>query len=168
MSPLVFLLPLSINPQNTTNIQALTLPARNAGTCVVHTIRNAKGRTNALTRSALVIKTVTPGGSREMSLIRDKAGTVVGYEEMTSVFIAPYTSEADNIVAFYRPDGRVSGTWTHLTSQMSDSGLTKLDTASLRKMREHAVRHSSRKPLDKAELQQVRTLVTWISKRCAA
>jgi hypothetical protein len=87
---------------------------------------------------------------------------------MSSVFIPPSASENDNIVATYRPDGRLSGTWTHLSIQMSDSGLTKLDTVSLRKMRERAVRHSNRKALDAHELQQVRTLINWVSRRCPA
>jgi hypothetical protein len=168
ITPLVFLLPLSIDSQDTANVQALTLLAKNAGTCFAHTVQNANGRTNAVNRSALVVKTVTPSGSREISIFRDKAGNVVGYAEISSVFIPPFASENDNIVASYRPDGRVSGTWTHLTIQMSDSGVTKLDTASLRKMRERAVRRSSQKPLDTADQQQVRTLIKWVSRRCPA
>jgi hypothetical protein len=166
--PLVFVLPLSIDSQDTASIQALTVPAANVGTCVAHTIQKTNGRANVVTRTSLVIKTVLPNGSREISLFRDKAGTVFGYAEMISVFIPPSASENDNIVATYRPDGRFSGTWTHLSIQMSDSGLTKLDTVSLHKMREGAVRHSSKKALDAHEQQQVRTLINWVSKRCPA
>lgn len=163
---LVFVLPLRIDSQDMASIQALTVPAANVGTCVAHTIQKANDRANAVTRSSLVMKTVPPNGSREISLFRNKAGTVFGYAEMSSVFIPPSASENDNIVATYRPDGRFSGTWTHVSIQMSDRGLEKVDTVSLRKMREGAVRHSNRKALDAHELQQVRTLITWVRRRC--
>jgi hypothetical protein len=162
--PLVFVLPLIIDCQDTASIQALTVPAANVGTCLARTAHNSNGRT--VTGSALVIKTVVPNGSREISLLRDETGAVVLYAEMSSVFNPPSASVGDNIVASYRPDGRISGTWTHLYIQMSDSGLTKLDTVSLRKMREGAVRHSERRALDAHELQQVRTLMNWVSRRC--
>lgn len=158
------MLPLLIDCQDTASIQALTVPAANVGTCLARTVHNSNGRT--VTQSALVIKTVVPNGSREISLLRDEAGTVVGYAEMSSVFNPQSGSVGDNIVASYSPDGRVSGTWTHLSIQMSDSGLTKLDTVALRKMREGAVRHSERRALDAHEQQEVRALINWVSRRC--
>jgi hypothetical protein len=169
---LVLVLPFSLNAQDVAKVQALTVPARNVGTCFAHTVQRTDGHANAGTRTVLVIKLVikskTPGNSREISLFRDKAGTAAGYAEMNSVFNPPFASESDNIVASYRPDGSVSGTWTHLTIQMSDSGFSKLDSASLRQMRERAVHHSTRKPLDAADQERVRTLIHWVSRRCAA
>ena len=162
---LVFILPLRIDSQDMASIQALAVPAANVGTCVARTIQKANDRANAVTRSSLVMKTVPPNGSREISLFKNKAGTVFGYAEMSSVFVPPSASESDNILATYRPDG-LSGTWTHVSIQMSDSGLKKVDTVSLRKMSEGAVRHSNRKALDAHELQQVRTLINWVSRRC--
>jgi hypothetical protein len=168
VSLLVLCLPFSVNAQDIQNFQALTLPARNVGTCFAHTVQKTVGHANAGTESILVIKSKTPGNSREISLIRDKAGAAVGYAERNFVFNPPSASESDNIVASYHHDGSVSGRWTHMTMQMSDSGLSTLDSASLRRMRERAIRHSTRKPLDAADQKRVRTLIQWVSRRCPA
>jgi hypothetical protein len=168
VSLLAFILPWSLHAQGRANVQTLTVPTRNAGTCFFHAAQKVAGKTNAVSRSELVIKTATPGASREISVFRDKAGSVIGYAEISSIFTPPFASESDNIVATHGADGRVSGTWTHLTVVMSDSGLTKLDTASLRKMRDRAVRHSSQKPLDYSAQQKVRTLIKWFGTRCPA
>ena len=165
---LASLLPLRLIAQDNANVRPLTLPSNNAGTCSFHAAHKVGVAGNMVSRTELAIRTVTPGGSREISVFKDQAGRIVGYAEMSSIFIPPFSSKGDNIVATYAPDGRISGTWTHFTVQMSDSGLTRLDTASLRKMRDRAVRHSTQKSLDATDQKQVRALVKWLASRCPA
>jgi hypothetical protein len=103
-----------------------------------------------------------------MFITRDRAGKPVLYVEMSSVSTDILAGDVNSIIATLRPDGGVAGFLTRQSIQMSDSGMPRPDTASLRVMRERAARHWNREPLDAAAQRKVRELVEWLNKRCPA
>lgn len=163
---IVFTLPARTEAQSTAHFQPLTVPPPDVGTCLPPLQLGADSGAKAAFHSRLVMTNRTPGARRDLSILRDNAGRTVGYTESVSLSTGNLASVADNIVATLRPDGRVTGFWMHISVQMSDSGRPRLDTASLRAMRDQAVRHSSREPLDTAAQRKVRALVTWLGRRC--
>jgi len=168
MATLALLLPLSLQAQSVSSVQAFTVPSDNAGTCIAPTRPRGAGHADSLRRSTLSIMTTPPGGSRQMSMVRNRDGTIVAYSEMSSVFVPPQDENGDIIVAVLGRAGRVTGTWTHVTIEMPDPRTVKLDTASLRKAGRGTVRDSTKRALTPAETRELQTITAWLSKRCPA
>jgi len=102
-----------------------------------------------------------------MSLVRDSSGAVIGFSDRVNISTGRAAAEGEAVVASLRADGHVTGFVMRTDIQMADSGLTAFDSASLRRMRESAKTSSSQVALDARGQNQVRALVSWLSKRCA-
>ena len=157
--------PAPLRAQTPAYFKALTVPPRTVGTCLEPDQRADRG---AGRRPAprLVMSSRTPNARREMSLVRDSTGSVVGFNEMIHVSTARLASVGETVVASLRPDGRIVGYVMRTEIQMSDSGSRGFDSASLKRMLESATRTSSRAMLDAPGQSKVRALATWLAKRC--
>jgi hypothetical protein len=105
---------------------------------------------------------VPPRGSRILSLFRNRAGVSVGYEEIVTVLIPPNVGETHMILAAFHPGGSVTGMWTDISVRMPADGIANLDTARLRRAREHAESHTDKRALTPAEQQRVRAVAAWV------
>lgn len=146
--------------------KALTVPPVTVGTCLEPTAQRTDRGARRRPAPRLVMSSRTPNARREMSLVRDSAGAVVGYIEMVHVSTARLASVGETVVASLRPGRRIVGYTMRIETQMSDSGSQGFDPASLQRMRERAKHNSSRVVLDALGQSKVRVLSTWLAKRC--
>jgi hypothetical protein len=114
----------------------------------------------------LVITTVEPNSRREIRVITGVNENATTFADMVYRSTGLLSSTADNVVARIDEAGQMRGFRQQNTVQMSDTAAARIDTMALRVMKDHAVRHSSRKSLDATTKTKVRQLVDWMSKRC--
>lgn len=154
-----------LHAQTPAYFKAFTVPPRTVGTCLEPHQRTDRGAGHQSARR-LVMSSRTPNARREMSLVRDSTGAVVGFTEMTHVSTGLLASVGETVVASLSPEGRIVGYVMRTETQMSDSGSRGFDSASLKRMRDSAKHTSSRAMLDVAGQTKVRVLAKWLAKRC--
>jgi hypothetical protein len=159
------LTPSHLVAQDSTYFEVLSIPPRSVGTCV--SPRAQDSASNVVPRGAhLVITSVALNRRREIALLDDIKGHATSFMDIVYRSTDSLSSNGDHVVAIIDSARRVRGFRQHMAVQMSDSGVATLDTAGLRAMREHGVRHSSTEPLDARAQRKVQHLVDWVSKRC--
>ena len=157
--------PAPVRAQTPSYFKALTVPPRSVGTCLVPDEGRTPGaRLGATAR--LVISSRDPDARREMSLMRDSTGAVIGFQELVQVSTGVGASVGEAVLASRRPDGRIVGSLMRTEIHMSASALQNFDSVSLQRMRDGAKRTSSRTELDATGQSQVRVLAAWLAKRC--
>lgn len=144
--------------------KSLSVPPPTVGTCIEPTQAADPAAQSRVPH--LVLTSRSPNARREMSLLRDSSGAVIGFSDRVNLSTGRAAGESEAVVAGIRADGQVSGFVMRTDIQMTDSGLTAFDSASLRRMRESAKASSSQVALDAQKQDQVRALVAWLSKRC--
>ncbi|MBL0171311.1 MAG: hypothetical protein IPP90_11365 [Gemmatimonadaceae bacterium] len=157
--------PAPLRAQAPAYFKALTVPPSTVGTCLEPAL-NPDITTRRRSAPRLVISSRMPDARREMSLVRDSTGAVIGFNERVNVSTGRFASAGESIIASLRADGRVVGVVMRTEIQMSDTGLRSFDSASLRRMRESAKQTSHQLELDASGQAQVRVLVAWLSTRC--
>jgi hypothetical protein len=112
------------------------------------------------------MKNRTPSRQRDIMVVVDKTGRPTVFSDFGFASRSMLTSDGDNVTATFDAHGRVQGFRMHQAIQMSDSGVPRFDSASLRRMAERAQSQTTREPLDAAAQNRVRVLVAWLLKRC--
>jgi hypothetical protein len=173
-NPIVFLLPLFVTVSGTPTLSFaqeqnglafLAIPSRSAGTCVdglrvSNTPDLGKGtQTVSLTIAA-------PNGRRDVTVLVDAKGRTFWFSERYMVMSKPLTGVSDHVLARFDASGTPRGYRSHAVTEMSDSGLKRLDTAEFRVMRERAVQQTWREQLDGSSQQKVKKLAEWVRHRC--
>ena len=157
--------PVMLRAQAPAYFQALTIPPGTVGTCIPPILRT--NRTDGLRPTPrLVMTSRTPNARREISLVRDTTGAVVGFNEMVHVSTGRLASAGETVIATLRPDGRISGYRLRTQITMAEPAMAAFDSVSLRHMRETAKPTSSRTKLDTQSENKVRVLATWLGRRC--
>ena len=154
-----------LRAQTPAYFKALTVPPRTVGTCLEPDQRADRGAGHQFA-PRLVMSSRSPNARREMSLVRDSTGAVIGFHELIHVSTGLFASADEIVVASLRPEGRIVGYVMRTETQMSDSGSRGFDSASLKRMRDSAKHTSSRAMLDAPGQSKVRVLATWLAKRC--
>ena len=144
--------------------KSLTVPPPTVGTCIKPTQAASPAARRRMPH--LVISSRSPNARREISLVRDSSGVVIGFSDRVNLSTGRAAGEGEAVVASLRADGQISGFVMRTDIQMADIGSTAFDSASLRRMRESAKTSSSQVALDSRGQNQVRLLVSWLSKRC--
>jgi hypothetical protein len=168
LSPILFfglLMPACLVAQDAAYFQALSVPPRSVGTCVpAAPQRNLPD--SVTTEPRLVITSVAPAIRREILVIRNVKSHVVVFSEIVSRSTDSGSGTGDYVVAIIDAAGRVRGARLRTAMRMSNSAVSRPDTASIRAMTEHAARQSSREPLDAKTQRKVQKLVDWMRTRC--
>jgi hypothetical protein len=158
-------MPTRLVAQDATYFQALSIPPGSVGTCL-----SARPQGNSsdvvATEARLVMTSVAPSRRREILVVRDVRQRTIRFADIVVGSTGLLSSTGDNVVAIIDAAGQARGFRLHGTVQMSDSAAVRRDTASFRAMREHAVRQSSREPLDATAQREVQKLVEWMRTRC--
>ena len=126
-----------LHAQTPAYFKALTVPPRTVGTCLEPDQRTDRGAGHQLARR-LVMSSRTPNARREMFLVRDATGAVVGLTDMIHVSTGLLASAGETVVASLRPEGRIVGYVMRTETQISNSGVRGFDSASLKRMRDSA------------------------------
>jgi hypothetical protein len=167
--PIVFggvIAPTSLVAQEATYFEPLVIPPGSVGTCLAtRTLRTAR---DSVREVRLVMTSGTPNRRREIMIARDLKGGAIALSDISFASTGRLSSNGEQVVAQIDAAGQPHGFRVHTATQMSDSGGIALDTASLRAMREHAVRRSSRERLDVTDERKVQKLADWMRKRCPA
>jgi hypothetical protein len=157
--------PTRLVAQDATYFQALSIPPRSVGTCLSAGPHGNSSHVVA-TEARLVMTSVAPNRRREILVVSDVRGRAIRFADMVVASTGLLSSTGDNVVAVIDAAGQARGFRLRGTVQMPDSAAARLDTASIRAMREHAVRQSSREPLDATAQHEVQKLVDWMRTRC--
>lgn len=144
--------------------KSLTVPPPTVGTCIEPTQAASPAAQRRMPH--LVISSRSPNARREISLVRDSSGAVIGFSDRVNLSTGRAAGKSEAVVASLPADGRISGFVMRTDIQMADSVLTAFDSTSLRRMRESAKTSASQVALDSRGQNQVRILVSWLSKRC--
>jgi hypothetical protein len=155
----------TLHAQTPIYFRALTVPPRSAGTCLEPDKRRTL-RAGLRSTPRLVISSREPDARREMSLVRDSTGAVIGFQEMVQVSTGLGASVGAAVLASLRSDGRITGFLMRSEIQMAARAPQRLDSISLQRMRDSAKHTSSRELLDATGQSQVRVLAAWLAKRC--
>jgi len=157
--------PTLLRAQAPSYFRVLTVPPRSVGTCLApdeQTTHSAGLRPTP----RLVITRRYPDARREMSLMRDSAGVVIGFHDMVQMSTGLGAGVGEAVVATVRRDGRIAGFVLRSEMQMAVSARQGFDSASLRRMRDNARHTSTREALDATGQSEVRVLTAWLAKRC--
>jgi hypothetical protein len=153
--------------QDLGNFNALAIPTRSAGTCMPGKSRESSD-VRIPTIFELVMTSSEPGRRREMSIMVDTTGRVMGYQEIDFASTGLLSSHGDAILARIDPNGGVHGTRVQSKTVMPDSVLNQLDTTRLRRLQESGITKSQGEPLDAGEQRRVLELAEWLRRRCPA
>jgi len=151
--------------QDATYFKALSIPPRSVGTCLPSSAHRGPRDVGA-TEARLVMTSVAPNRRREIVVVSDSRGRTIRFADNVFASTGLFSSTGDNVVAFIDAAGQSRGFRLHGTVQLLDSAAVRFDTASLRAMREHAVRQSWREPLDATAQRGVQKLADWMRTRC--
>lgn len=164
----VMCLPGIASGQATPYFEVLRRPPRAVGSCVPLPQR---GRADSLGRrtSRLVIKSLPPGRSREITVSIDQRGRSVGYNDMAFASTSARAGLGTTALAVLDSLGGVQlGVWTQSSITYPDSLSLARDLSSLKAMLGNpAVQHSSRS-LTLQEQDTIRSLVKFLRQRCPA
>ena len=156
--------PQSVAAQGGAHFEALSTPPSNAGTC--QPAAPLKGFDSVFVRgSRLVMKSLTPGLSRELTLWLDRQGGFASYSEYTSAFDGKRTGRSSMVSAVLDRLGVMSGSRIDITVTVPDSLPNDVE-ATLRSIRERSRGEHSTRPLDVEEARRVRELAAFLRKRC--
>jgi hypothetical protein len=142
---------------------ALKIPPNSAGTCMP--VPSAP-HLSVSSKSHLVIQSVSPGQSRDLTVLVDTLGRTVGYSELDVTSTGLGSGFSEMYIAVFKEPGRVLGFTQHSTVSMAVPDLGHVDTASLRKMREDAKTISTKRALSPDEHRRAQALAEWLRKRC--
>ena len=148
-------------------LEALTVPPPAVGTCVsAPAVVGRETGAGELHGHRLAMTSREPGGRREMTVYTDAAGLVRRYEDMTHLQTGATAGVGQNLLAAVTPNGVVSGLLIRSTVAMKMPAVSRLDSASLRVMREGASGRREADSLSAREQEQVRAAAAWLLRRC--
>lgn len=144
------------------HLRALTIPPRTVGTC----LPSLNGRADM---RRLVMKTRSPGGSREILFGVDARGRITSIVDRTQVMTAVGQSTGDLVLAVFDATGAlVRGQRTRTEITAPAAVVASRDPAALRAWSKDATPQQATVPLDAAGERQVRALAEWVRDRCPA
>lgn len=151
--------------QQGTHFEVLTIPPRNAGTCLPPLL---KGDSSARVQQGnrLVIRSLDPGSSREISTFVDQAGRHMGYSDRSYAMTATVRGTSASITAFLGPRDTIIGFRMDIATTVPDSVMTARDYAEIRAIMDKATSTHSNRSLDSAEQRRVRAMIDFMRQRC--
>lgn len=160
-------LPGIVSGQDTTHFDVLRRPPQTVGTCLPlpQPVRADSARQRV---SHLVMKSLPPGRSREMTVLVDQRGRSIGYSDMAFSTTGARTGVGTNVLAVLDSLGGVMhGSWSQNSLTYPDSLWSPRNLASLNAMKDRATVSRSSRPLNVQEEGAVRNLVIFLRARCA-
>ena len=146
------------------HFEVLTIPPADVGTCLPPQI-TVPPTERIRPGNRLVIRHPAPFMSRDISTYVDSAGRHTGLSDRSSVIVNTVRSQGVSITASV---GRnvVMGFRIETIVTVPDSLVHARDVAAIQKIMDSATGTSSRRELNAAEQDRVRSLVEFIRKRC--
>jgi len=154
-----------VSAQQDGRFEVLTIPPANAGTCLPPLLRSSPS-TAVQQGKRLVIKSLEPGSSREITTMSDGSGETVVYSERTSVTLERLRTKGAFITAAFNSTGLVFGFRMDTDLTVPDSVLQMQDVAAIQRVIDAASGTMDRRDLDGAEQERVRSMLEFIRKRC--
>lgn len=114
----------------------------------------------------LVIKSLDPGSSREITTISDGNGETVVYSDRSSITLERLRTKGAFITAAFNSTGFVFGYRMDTDLTVPDSVLQMQDLAAIQRVIDAANGTMDRRDLDAAEQQRARGMIEFIRKRC--
>ena len=138
----------------------LSVPAQNVGTCVP-----LRGVDSTARASHLVVKSVPPGGTREITVMTDPSGHTFTYSDRVVVMRGTAAGVGKSVIAFGEQGGAVSG---FVQETETSYPAIPLDAQGLRALRDSAKSSVSRRTLTVTEQRKVSDVILFLRKRCPA
>ena len=143
----------------------LTIPPTSAGTCLPPLLKPLPG-TTIRPGNRLVIKSVEPGSSREISTMFDEKSQAVVFSDRSSITRQSVHTETALITAVIQVGGEFTGFKIATALTVPDSVLQMQDIAAIQSVIAASTGTIDRRDLDSAEQQRVRSMLEFIRKRC--
>jgi hypothetical protein len=147
------------------HFEVLTIPPADVGTClpaqvtVSPTERSRPG-------NRLVIRHPAPFMSRDISTFVDSAGRHTGLSDRSSVIVNTMRNQGASIVASVGRNDVVRGFRIETIVTVPDSLVRARDVAAIQKIMDSATGTSSRRELNAAEQDRVRSMIEFMRRRC--
>ena len=154
-----------LEAQQDGRFEVLTIPPADAGTCLPPLLRSSTG-TSVQQGKRLVIRSLEPGSSREITTVSDGNGETVVYSDRTSTTLERLRTRGAFVTAAFNSTGFVFGFRTDTDLTVPDSVLQMQDVAAIQRVIDAATGTMDRRDLDAAEQQRVRSMLEFIRKRC--
>lgn len=154
-----------LDAQQDGRFEALTIPPAEAGTCLPPLLKSSPS-TTVQQGKRLVIRSLDPGSSREITTMADANGETVVYSDRTSITMERLRTRSAFITAAFNSTGFVFGYRMETEMTIPDSILQMQDPAAIRRVIDAASGTIDRRDLDIAEQQRVRSMLEFIRKRC--
>ena len=138
--------------------EVLSVPAQNFGTCVP-----LRGVDSTARTSHLVVKSLPPGGTREITVMADASGHTFTYSDRVVVMRSPAAGVGKSVIAFGEQGGAVNGFLQELETSYP---AIPLDAAGLRALRDSAKSNMSQRSLTGSEQRRVSEVIVFLRKRC--
>lgn len=145
--------------------EVLTIPPADAGTCLPPLLKSSP-TTTVQQGKRLVIKSLDPGSSREITTMSGGNGETVVYSDRASVTQDGLRNKSAFITAAFNPTGFVFGFRMDTELTVPDSVLQKEDLAAIQRIIDASSGTMDRRDLDAAEQQRARSMLEFIRKRC--
>jgi hypothetical protein len=145
--------------------EVLTIPPASAGTCLPPLLKPLPGAT-IRPGNRLVIKSVEPGSSREISTMFDEKSQAVVFSDRSSITRQSVQTEGALITAIIQAGGEFTGFRIETALTVPDSVLQMQDIAAIQSVIAASTGTIDRRDLDSAEQQRVRSMLEFIRKRC--
>ena len=159
------LIAVPLEAQQDGRFEVLTIPPPDAGTCLPPLLRSSPG-TGVQQGNRLVIKSLDPGSSREITTVSSGDGGTVVYHEHANITLEPLRTRGAYITAGFNSAGFVFGFRMDTDMTLPDSILRLQDVAAIRRVIESASGTMDRRDLDSADQQRIRSMLEFIRKRC--
>ena len=154
-----------LEAQQDGRFEVLTIPPADAGTCLPPLLRSSSG-TGVQQGKRLVIRSLDPGSSREITTMSDGKGETVVYSDRTSIMVERLRTKGTFITAAFNSTGFVFGFRADHELTAPDSILQLRDVAAMQRVMDAASGTMDRRDLDSNDQQRVRSMLEFIRKRC--
>ena len=154
-----------LEAQQDGRFDVLTIPPAEAGSCLPPLLRSSPG-TTVQQGKRLVIKSLDPGSSREITTTSDGNGETVVYSDRSSITLNGLRNRSAFITAGFKGTAFVFGYRMDTEVTVPDSVLQMQDVAAIRRVIDASSGTMDRRELDAAEQQRVRSMLEFIRKRC--
>ena len=153
-----------VEAQQDGRFEVLSIPPADAGSCLPP-LTSSPG-TTIRQGNRLVIKSLEPGSSREISTMSHGQGSIVLYNDRTSITRQTVRNEGTSISAILHPTGEITGFRMDIAMTIPDSILRMKDLVAIQRVMDAASSAMNRRALDSAEQRRVRSMLEFIRKRC--
>jgi len=154
-----------VEAQQDGRFEVLSIPPADAGSCLPPLLRSSPG-TGVQQGNRLVIKSLEPGSSREITTASDGTGETVVYSDRTLITRERLRTRGAFITAAFTSTGFVFGFRTDHELTVPDSILQLRDVAAIQRVIDAASGTIDRRDLDSTDQARVRSMVEFIRKRC--